>query len=90
MDAFDLEGCMNLLGHSLQAKGLIACRGRKKLLHAVGGDLSQIGQIEQFITGKISQRQRLSEILTEQPYKLLDTRDRIFILHPIQLEQMLV
>ena len=53
MDAFDLEGCMNLLGHSLQAKSLIACRGRKKLLHAVGGDLSQIGQIEQLVAGKI-------------------------------------
>lgn len=52
MDAFDLEGCMNLLGHGLQAKGLIACGNRKKLLHAVGGDLSQIGQIEQFITEK--------------------------------------
>ena len=34
-------------------KGLIACRSRKKLLHAVGGNPSQIGQIEQFITGKI-------------------------------------
>lgn len=85
-----MEGCVDLLSHGLQPKGLIACGNRKKLLHAVGGDLSQIGQIEQFITGKISQRQRVSEILTEQPYKLLDTRDRIFILHPIQLEQMLV
>ena len=53
MDAFDLEGCMNFLGHGLQAKGLIACGGGKELLHAVGGDLCQIGQVEQFIAGKI-------------------------------------
>ena len=90
MDAFDLEGCMNLLGHSLQAKSLIACRGRKKLLHAVGGDLSQIGQIEQLVAGKIGLRQRLSEVLPKQFCKLLDARDRIFIFHPIQLKQMLV
>ena len=53
MDAFDSEGRMDLLGHGLHAKGMIACRGGKELLHAVSGDLCQIGQVEQFIAGKI-------------------------------------
>ena len=65
MDAFDLKGSMDLLGHGLQTECLLTDRCGEQLLHAVCGDLGEIRQIEQFITGKIRQRQRLCKVLPQ-------------------------